>query len=534
MKKLRVEGEQGRKTKEGQEDGKILRCRRLLIRNPALLQVSDRLYRRLKEEGGGMAFGRIAIVYVMAPVLCLYVAWVLRSALASGKKRLYFLARDGYSMYQVASVLCDKLHIPMECRYLHCSRYAWRSALYWLLGKEALDYVCLGGMGVTFRKICARAGLTEEEAFWAAHLLRRDESMDKTLEPGALKKLREELADCKFFWDRMAKHSRSVYPQVCGYLEQEGLLESIPWALVDSGWTGSMQKSLRQLLTSMGYQGEVEGYYFGMYEFPKDMSPEGYHSWYFGPENGIWRKVFFSNSLFECILSAEEGMTAGYCFRQGRLCPVFEKEWNPNREKIRVSTEILKAYAGEFAEWWKKSGILFGDGEHRTSGHPAKAKHSAKPAKPGEAAKPAKAEHLEKPAKPKEAADRYAVRMAFRLLRSFMAKPSLAEAEYFGSYIFCDDVIGEGSGWVAARLTSSQIKGNRLLHKAAALWRKRGEMAEESAWLEGSIRLAGMGDGELWHCAVYKYILYMRKRILGRFKGFRRTGTKKQRARRFG
>ena len=60
--------------------------------------------------------------YVLSPALHGYILWVLREAAASGKKRLYFLARDGYLMYRTAVILCRELELPLECRYLCCSR----------------------------------------------------------------------------------------------------------------------------------------------------------------------------------------------------------------------------------------------------------------------------------------------------------------------------------------------------------------------------------------------------------------------------
>lgn len=101
--------------------------------------------------------------YVLSPALHGYILWVLREAAASGKKRLYFLARDGYLMYRTAVILCRELELPLECRYLCCSRYSLRLPAYHLDHQGALEYICRGGIDVTMRKILDRAGLTEEE-----------------------------------------------------------------------------------------------------------------------------------------------------------------------------------------------------------------------------------------------------------------------------------------------------------------------------------------------------------------------------------
>lgn len=412
---------------------------------------------------------KLVSLYVMAPVMCMYVAWVLQEACAAGKKRLYFLARDGYSMYETARIFCEKAGLPIECRYLYCSRYAWRKAEYHLLKEGSLSYICLGGIDVNFRKLMSRAGLTETEGREIAGLMGMAEDYEKPLAYRRLKELQSHLAACEPFMNKMLEKSRRAYPLVTGYLRQEGLLDAVPWAVVDSGWTGSMQRSLQRLLDSMGYEGKAEGYYFGMYEYPDGMDRNTYHCWYFEPGNGLRRKVYFSNSLFECIFSSPEGMTEGYEEREELYCPVLEKPWNPNREKIEKTTEYLKRYAEELSD---RSGKEFIFGEARY-----------------------------------ESGDK----LAFALLKSFMGRPAPGEAREFGSYVFCDDVIGEGDQKAAAELTPEQIRENWFFRKAASYLKKNGDRIRESAWVEGSLVCSGMAAAELWHCALSKYALYLRK-----------------------
>ena len=444
--------------------------RKALGKEKALYRVSDKL-RNIPDGTDGCK--KSAALYVMAPVLCMYVEWVLREACAAGIKRLYFLARDGYSMYETARIFCAEKGLPIECRYLYCSRYAWRRAEYHLLGEGSLSYICLGGIDVHFGKLMSRAGLDEEEGRKVAGLVGMAGTYEKPLTYGKLKEVRKLLAGCGPFLDAVAEKSRCAYPAVTGYLKQEGLLDGVPWALVDSGWTGSMQKSLQHLLDTMGYQGKTEGYYFGMYEYPEGVNPETYHSWYFGPWNGLVRKAYFSNSLFECIFSSPEGMTAGYEKRGGRYCPVLEKSRNPNRERIEITTRYLKQYAEEL---WKSSGKEF-----LTDSLTGRVQ------------------------------DNKRKRLAFCLLKSFMGRPSREEAEEFGSYIFCDDVIGEGNQRAAAELTPEEIRGNWLVRRAVSCGKREGRRIRESAWLEGSMVRAGLGREGLWHCMLCRYAVYLRK-----------------------
>ena len=100
---------------------------------------------------------------VLAPTLYEYVLWVLQETLQSGKKRLYFLARDGYQMYLAAQQLCKQYDLDIECRYLKVSRYAVRVPEYHLLGDACLDRIFLSGIDISFYQILNRAALSEEE-----------------------------------------------------------------------------------------------------------------------------------------------------------------------------------------------------------------------------------------------------------------------------------------------------------------------------------------------------------------------------------
>ena len=53
-------------------------------------------------------------------------------------------------MYHAARMLGIE---DIEYRYLKLSRYSIRSAQYHILGDKSIDYICTGGIDVTFEKI---------------------------------------------------------------------------------------------------------------------------------------------------------------------------------------------------------------------------------------------------------------------------------------------------------------------------------------------------------------------------------------------
>ena len=77
-------------------------------KTPQLYNASQKVYADCMKEKEGDFRGRSVdsrFSYVLAPTLLMFVLWVLTEAVKNGKQRLYFLARDGYMMYQVAEYI---------------------------------------------------------------------------------------------------------------------------------------------------------------------------------------------------------------------------------------------------------------------------------------------------------------------------------------------------------------------------------------------------------------------------------------------
>lgn len=431
--------------------------------------LSQELYRENFDRGDGPAL-RMTACYVLAPVLCMYVDWVLREAVREGRERLYFLARDGYFPYRVAEILCRRRGLPVECRYLHCSRYALRTAEYHLLRERCLELICLDGMQVTFSGLVERAGLGKEGVWEAARLTGWRGDAKKPLCARQLRELKDWLYGCKSFLELVWKTSEERFPLVRGYLEQEGLTESVNWALVDSGWTGSIQRSFEHLLRAMGSEVKVEGYYFGMYEYPEDMDRERYHPWLFSPEKGLSRMAHFNNNLFECVFSAPESMTVGYACRDGRYVPAPARAEEGNRDRLFACERYLLDYAERIGAGSQQATSAVCGGMSPLGSR----------------------------------------KLASRLLRPLMCRPTRSEAACFGGYVFWDDVIGDRERPLASVQSEKELQSSRLTYRA--LRRVAGGAPPQSAWPEGSAVLSG-NRRELWHCQIYQYALCVKRRL---------------------
>ena len=406
---------------------------------------------------------------VLAPAMVEFVKWILRSAGERNIRRIYFLARDGWPMYRAARILGRDVEPAVDCRYFCCSRYALRIPCFHLMDKrEIADQVCVGGVDVTLRKILKRGGLDEKEAERTAEVMGMREELDRVLPYREILRLRESLLEGELFWRYVYSHAAKAYDTAVYWIAQEGFLEPVRCAVADSGWTGSMQLTLKRLLESMNYRGKLEGFYYGLYHIPEQADPRDYHAYYFGPDGKIRRKVYFSNSLFECVFSQPEGMCVGYGRTKEGMAPVREKGRPENRALLTCVTEAVEEQAGEERKELAERTLDW---------------------------------HIQDPG------------TAQRKLARLMGSPTREEAEAFGGMAFSDDVL-DADQTLAAPLSEEQIRENRFLARGLSMVGLRRDPVHESAWMEGSILLCGRHvRRHLWHNRLYKYALYYRKQM---------------------
>lgn len=431
-----------------------------------IIEKKNTVFAGIKDNGKNQL--EKAVENVLGPAINSFIIWVLQESRKNGIQRLYFLARDGYLMYQCARIYCDKQKLPIECRYLSCSRYSVRIPLFHMDMEEALEYVCRGGIDVTLDKILERAGLSCLEKEKVLELVSASGTRRYILPYAELPKIKNILKNCRYFMDCMYQHSVEAYPIFEKYLKQEGLLEQKRAALVDSGWVGSMQKTLNMILERLGRKENLTGYYWGLYELPRNVKRKDYFCYYFSPEKGLREKVYFSNCLFETIFSAPHGMTIGYERLRGKIFPRYG-EIDEQRQDFMIR---LSEYIREYTE--KASQTVTDLYQIDTA--------------------------------------RYK-KMVKDLLRLLMGYPTASEAELFGSLEFSDDVLDNSRQQVAVKMTEQEIQGNHVWNKALTMLGIRKGYIKESAWLEGTIARFGKRENYHWFMyRMYKYLLYMRKK----------------------
>ena len=371
----------------------------------------------------------------LAPSLGAFVQWVLGRAMEDGISRLYFLARDGWFPYVMARQLCQGWKLPLECRYLFGSRYSWQLPLYHLDHQRARRLLCKKSVALTPEKILSQAGLSPEEQ----KLVFREMAVSGTavLSQRERKAFETNLSNCPQFWTYLDDHSRKALPNLKGYFQQAGLMDKVPWALVDSGWMGSTQETLAAGLQAFGWNGTPMGYYAGLYRGSKSGK---WDCFFFHPGKEIAVQAFMEPSFFEGVFSAPHGMTMGY------------------KKEGKCYVPVLKGFSD--GEPWKRLGRVF----------QAYGALLEKEGPPKSLLCQAQEERLD----------------AWEALKQVMTRPSVEEARVLGQLPFSDSPLEAQIAPLAAPLTEKKLGENHLLPRLLL-----GTPGKTSAWLPGSGALYG-------------------------------------------
>lgn len=377
---------------------------------------------------------------VLPPIIADFSGWVLRSAAAKGIKRLYFLARDGYVINKTAAIIAEKYGIDIELRYLYCSRISLRNAALSNLGEEAYRYLLEGGFSVTPRVILGRLRLDGEQRENVYRDIGYTDDENTEMGKAAAANFCGRLLKSDVYNGYIKSVSESCRENAAAYLEQEGLMSDTPYGIVDSGWTGSMQRMLR-ILTDR----RQVGFYFGMYS--RGSSEDGeFYTYLFDKDTSPFLVSKFNNNLFEAVCSAPHGMTEGYKRENGKIIPVLKEggSLNSGSELFLMQERLIYDYAED-------KYIL----------------------------------------PPKEPAAEERRKYAFPLLDRLMYKPDIKTAEIYGSLRFSDDAAELNSFPMADK--SADVKRLYFIPRLTDKLFKKGKASRPVFWGYGTAAVNGKG-----------------------------------------
>ncbi|MEE8662252.1 MAG: HAD-IA family hydrolase [Acetobacter sp.] len=257
-----------------------------------------------------------------------YVKWIAERATALGLKHIYFCARDGWLPQRVWNATKLDKTTGISSSYLYVSR-------------RSLNFAAAA---VT----CSRQHISEQALETLCNVSRAERVCDVLERSGLLtinslvEDITENLGDLdrRISWDNgvselkecMRRHASSIYPvlqdrllAVISYLCQEGVSDGRV-GIVDIGWHGTMQASIRNMLRSAGYAPEIFGLYAGLW--PGATRNRGcagwmesaFHNDYQSFDDGLG--LYNNVAIIENAFSASEATTIGYKPNAGRMEPI--------------------------------------------------------------------------------------------------------------------------------------------------------------------------------------------------------------------
>jgi FMN phosphatase YigB (HAD superfamily) len=270
---------------------------------------------------------------VAAPILTAYVIWILQQAKARKLARIYFLARDGEILLQIAKELAPKIYPEVELRYLYVSRQALRMPGLTKINKAFWEWMFDDTDIFTIDSLLARMCLDRQAAqpifeplgyplaLWQKNL--------STKERVSLRTQLEKNTSLQELVLEIAKQKREVLK---AYLQQEKMLDGQSFGLVDVGWKGSLQISLENAFEIFGTRNPV-GFYFALDKPSGGLKHKGESiAFFFNLNNstGLRNEIDYRYvSAMEVFCAGCEGTTLDYALQSDQTVkPVLKHAHN--------------------------------------------------------------------------------------------------------------------------------------------------------------------------------------------------------------
>lgn len=215
-----------------------------------LAEASRRTRSELEASDAHAAALRGVTTGVAGPCLTAYTAWCLRAAEDLGVDRLFFIARAGEVLLDIARLLQRRVGLGsgMELDYVHGSRGAWQLAAYDLDPDRVLPWLLGDATETTLRDLVGRAGLPlADDLVEAAGLEAAGLTADDRLQGRARSVVRRLAAD-PGFRSSLAAAAAEARRLTNQYFEERGIHAADRPGFVTTGWLGRELRCLDMLL----------------------------------------------------------------------------------------------------------------------------------------------------------------------------------------------------------------------------------------------------------------------------------------------
>jgi FMN phosphatase YigB (HAD superfamily) len=318
----------------------------------SVLAGASRLARLHGLERGGREVITDVLAGVAGPLLCGFTTWLIDRAQTAGIRRLYFLAREGQLLYELAGVLNERLNLGLDLRYLYVSRQSLNLALLTDPSETNLAFSLTSTSSYSLRAVLERVGLEPGDIEGEVHEIGLPKSAwDRKLssaEHDSLVKLLQHGRPRQLLIER-AIEARELAEQ---YLESEGLFEDIPIGLVDTTGVGSQLRTLN-LLRSARSSASTEGF-LAVRNWGTGLQHAGFPTIHGYLADHYSKRGFRTLpgvvQMLEVFSRADHGMVLGYRRSGGAVEPVLragQVDWGEEWDIPRMRS-VIKVFMEEF------------------------------------------------------------------------------------------------------------------------------------------------------------------------------------------
>lgn len=288
---------------------------------------------------------------VVAPFVIGNLLWTLEVARKENLAALFFVARDGQVLCDVAEALAERVGYTGELTYVYGSRQAWSLGGLTRSNPEALNAIVpdAGDVDATLRQVLARLEVTPEEiALPLSHAGFHRATWGRPIAAGQAAELRQLLTQHPDVSRLVRDNSKRARDLALGYLDQVGAVTDKPIGFVDLGTGATLFNSLGAMLDSIG-QGPPMGFYFGLRSKIPDMGFGKPLTYVRDEDEGTG----FLNTpglltLVELACTADHGSVLGYEDVKGTVIPIFDE--NGNEPVVDWGLPIIRQTVRRVAE----------------------------------------------------------------------------------------------------------------------------------------------------------------------------------------
>ena len=236
----------------------------------------------------------------------LYVQKMCESCIADGITDLFFLSREGQFLKKLTEIYISKRKpdFPVRLHYLYVSRKACIAATLDTLDKEEfLPYRCFHALSLKLFLRSLDFSDDDIERIAATIKENSERKVSDFFNCDVWRKLKTNAEFAQIY----EKKRTAVHERFLRYLSDAGFDKAQQPALVDVGWSGTMQDRL----LSLGFHDTLSGYYMGLSGVAGATSHNRKHGLLFDCNVGR-TPCFYNHAYYEFICVADHGSVRGY------------------------------------------------------------------------------------------------------------------------------------------------------------------------------------------------------------------------------